>query len=758
MRKPEEIATAFAPRSSLDGARSLFLVGIGGAGMSALARLARQKGLVVEGSDSTEGDETKRLKAEGFPVKVGHTDEIRTPDAMVLSDAIDLDSSPEVAAARTKGVPLLRRSQLLGWLLKDRKTIAVTGTHGKTTTTGMTGAGLVAAGLDPLVVVGAAVPQWGGPVRFGDGAWAVVEACEAYDALHDLDPEIVVLTNLEPDHLDFHGDWDRLRASVGRFVARGKTLIYCAEDTGASDIADDFEGHKVGYGHQEMADMALPGRHNALNAIGAWSACNETEAGDRSSAEDLVMDAIRVFTGAERRLQTIHEGDGVTVIDDYAHHPTEIDASLDALRERYPGRRLVVAYQPHLYSRTRENLDGFARSLSEADLLVMTDIYPAREDPIPGISSARIAESAKTEVRYVPSRFLLPREVARWAKEGDVVVGMGAGNISEFAPAFVTEWKRGRGEKKRVAVFYGGDNAEREVSILSSRSVLAALREAGYDAYPVDATETLFRRGDLSDLAGDRRPDCAFLTVHGPGQEDGSLVGLMRLLHLPYTGSGLLASALAMDKAEAKIRLALAGLPVPQGARLIHENAEAFIAGGGLGVPSVVKPNANGSTVGVSFVNDADELRQAVHRAFAYDDVVLVEEWLRGMEVSVPVLLDEVLPTIEIRAKEGAYDFANKYTPGATEEIIPARLAPDVYAETQRLALAAHRALGCEAVSRTDMIVVDDVRPVILETNTLPGMTGTSLLPNAASAAGIPFPDVCARLVQDAIRRYEEAA
>lgn len=719
--------------------------------MSALARLARQKGLMVNGSDSTESDETKRLKTEGFDVKVGHTDAIGTPEAVVISDAIDLATSPEVAAARDKGIPLLRRSQLLGWLLKDRRTIAVTGTHGKTTTTGMLGAGLVAAGLDPLVVVGASVPQWGGPVRFGDGEWAVVEACEAYDALHDLDPEIVVLTNLEPDHLDFHGNWDRLRASVGRFVARGKTLVYCAEDTGAADIADDFEGRKVGYGHQETAGMALPGRHNVLNAVGAWSACQEAGAGDR-------MDAIRAFMGAERRLQTIHEGDGLTVIDDYAHHPTEIDASLSALRERYPDRRLVVAYQPHLYSRTKENLNEFARSLSEADLLVMTDIYPAREAPIPGISSARIAELAQTEVRYVPSRYLLPREVARWAKEGDVIVGMGAGNISDFAPAFVTEWKRHRAPRKRVAVFYGGDNAEREVSILSGQSILDALKMAGYDAYLVDATETLFRKGDLSELTGDRRPDCAFLAVHGPGQEDGSLVGLMRLLHLPYTGSGLLASALAMDKAEAKIRLAASGLPVPVGARLTHESAEAFIAKGGLGTPSVVKPNANGSTVGVSFVKEEAELRQAVHRAFAYDDVVLVEEWLRGMEVSVPVLLDEVLPTIEIVANEGTYDFANKYTPGATEEIIPARLSPEVYAETQRLALAAHRALGCEAVSRTDMIVVDDQRPVILETNTLPGMTGTSLLPNAAQAAGIPFECVCSRLVEDAIRRFEEAA
>ncbi|RYG41854.1 D-alanine--D-alanine ligase, partial [bacterium] len=289
-------------------------------------------------------------------------------------------------------------------------------------------------------------------------------------------------------------------------------------------------------------------------------------------------------------------------------------------------------------------------------------------------------------------------------------------------------------------------------------AVAGALERAGYDVSKVDASEILHKSGDLSGLIGDRRPDCAFLTVHGPGQEDGSLVGLMRLLHLPYTGSGLLASALAMDKDAAKAHLQAFGLPVPRGAKVTRANIDRLRSEGLLIVPSVVKPNANGSTVGVSFVEDESGLMEAIHRAFAYDDEVLVEEWLRGMEVSVPVLLEEVLPTIEIVPGEGTYDFANKYTPGATEEIIPARLSPEVYAETQRLAMAAHRALGCEAVSRTDMIVVNGDTPVILETNTLPGMTGTSLLPNAALAAGISFEEVCSRLVEDAIRRYEEAA
>lgn len=747
MRTPAEIATAFADRSVLTGAERIFLVGIGGAGMSGLARLARwEHGLHVAGTDSARSPETDRLEAEGFPVHLGHSGDALEEFAigrtvLVVSDAIDLNVSPEVTRARALNVPIVRRSALLGWLVKDRRVVAVTGTHGKTTTTGMVGTALAATGFDPLVVVGASVPEFGGPIRAGRGEWAVVEACEAYDGFHDLDPTVVILTNLEPDHLDFHGDWDGLKGSVDRFVATlpaDGVLLFCADDEGARDVAARSDRPSFGYGPVERP-LHLPGRHNATNA-GAAMATVASLGGDAEKA----LDALAAFRGSERRLQTLRDGE-IAVIDDYAHHPTEIRVTLQALRERHPDRRLVVVFQPHLYSRTADHLEEFAAALSLADFVVLTDIYPAREAPIPGISSARIAARLTVPHRYVPARDLLPREVKKLARAGDLVVGMGAGTISEFGPAFVAELDRPA--SKKVVVLYGGDNSEREVSILSGRAVHAALLERGWESRLVDLTTAFLRTGDLSALTGENRPDVVFLAGHGPRQEDGAIQGLLELMHLPYTGSGLRASAIAMDKDAAKATLAAAGLPVPRGQRVRTGDAAVWEG------PCVVKPNAGGSTVGLSFVERAEDLAPAIALALMYGDECLVEERLVGEEITVPYLVDRTLPTILIKPATGVYDFAMKYTPGATEEIVPAPLDPAIYAESQRLAEAAHRALGCEGATRTDMIVTDR-GPVILEVNTLPGMTGTSLLPTAAAAAGIPFGELCERILRDAAERH----
>lgn len=757
MRKAAEIESAFSPRSILDGKRSFFLVGIGGAGMSALARMLVHRGYEVRGTDSTKSPETDRLDAEGIAVRIGHSGEsLREGDVLVVTDAIDLDASPEVARAKELALPMVRRSQALGWLLQGKKVIAVTGTHGKTTTTGMIGAGLRAAGLDPLIVVGASVPEFGGPVVEGKGDWAVVEACEAYDSFHDLDPQIVVLTNLELDHVDFHGSYQGLRDSVLRFVAKvpdDGLLVYCEEDAGAREVAELSEGRSMGYGSRNGASPSgLPGGHNQLNASAGLAVAKAIGVDEGQAAK-----GVHDFVGAERRLQVLHEG-AVTVIDDYAHHPTEIEASLGALRERYlappdpqPARRLIVVYQPHLYSRTEPLIPEFARALSEADLVVLTDIYPAREAPIPGVSSARIAELVTKPCVYVPSRHLLPRKVARLVREGDVVVGMGAGTIADFAPAFLDELKRAARGETRVLVAYGGDSAEREVSLHSGRAVHEALLRKGYVSELVDLTDLLLANAQTA-IVGPERPDIVFLAVHGTHAEDGAIQGLLEMLHLPYTGSGLLASALAMDKQAAKKVLARAGLKVPFGTLLDKQSAAVTVA-----VPAVVKPNAQGSTVGLSFVERKEDLERAIAKAFAYDEAVLVEEWVRGMEISVPVLGDRPLPPVEIAPASGRYDFASKYIPGATEEIVPARLPESVLKRAQEIALAAHRALGCEGATRTDMIVpepYEGAEPVVLEVNTLPGLTDTSLLPNSAKAAGIEFDDLVDWIVKDAMRRH----
>ena len=765
MRKKAEILESFAQRDALDGYKSFYLVGIGGAGMSGLAKMLLRRGYEVAGSDSTASAVTAELATEGIQVRTSHSGEdIRTGQAIVFSDAIDLKTSPEVLRAQELGCPLFRRSQLLGWLLKDKKVLAVTGTHGKTTTTGMLGAALQAAGMDPLIVVGASVAQFCGPILEGSGKYAVVEACEAYDSFHDIDPFIVVLTNLELDHVDFHGTYEALLDSVVRFVSRipfEGCLVFCADDAGARDVAAHFNGRKLGYAkkafeetaagneeasfgnrsedHKEIT-LAIPGEHNRLNASGALIAAVQTGADVSKAAQ-----GIAAFTGAERRLEVKRDGP-IVVVDDYAHHPSEITASIRALKTRYPDRRLVVVYQPHLYSRTADLIPQFAEALSEADRVILTDIYPAREAPLAGISSAVIAELVTKPVEYVPSRHLLPAHVAAQTKPGDLVVGMGAGNISEFVPSFLRELDRSGPLK--IAVIYGGDSAEREVSLHSGLQVAGALKTHGYDVRLVDITDLLLSRGDVSSFTGANRPDVAFLAVHGTHAEDGAIQGFFELLHIPYTGSGIQTSAIAMDKRLTKQVLEVAGLPVPKGQFVTSADEEITIK-----TPLIVKPNAQGSTVGLSFVKEEGQIKDAIRKALQYDSAAIVEEWVQGMEISVPVLGDKALPPVEIAPVSGFYDFSSKYLPGATEEIVPARLPQHVLEKAQQYALKAHQTLGCQGATRTDLIV-DGENPVVLEVNTLPGMTGTSLLPNSAKAAGISFEALVDWMVQDALRRH----
>ncbi|MBS1718420.1 MAG: D-alanine--D-alanine ligase [Armatimonadetes bacterium] len=746
MRKQSEINEAFAPTERLSGFNEFFLVGIGGAGMSALARLLKARGFTVSGSDSTASIVTGNLNEEGIPVTIGHRREsVPVGAAVILTDAIDLTTSPEVAAAREQGNLIFRRSQALGWVLQNYRLIAVTGTHGKTTTTGLVGFGLIEAGLDPLVVVGADIPQFGGPVREGKGEWAVAEACEAYNSFHDLNPQIVVLTNLEHDHVDFHKTFDDLKGSVLEFLARlpkDGLLVYCEEDAGALEIAAAYQGNKIPYRASHLK-LAIPGHHNEQNASGALAAIEAAGANAERAKAGLAK-----FGGAERRLQVLHAGE-VAVVDDYAHHPTEIEASIQALRAQFPSRRLVVVFQPHLYSRTNGQFADFAKALDNADLVVLTDIYPAREDPIPGVSSARIVELLKKPSLYVPARQLLVKHVAPALKKGDVVVGMGAGNIASFAPDLVRYLtnQADKSRAKKVIVLSGGESAEREVSLHSGRQVFAALQRLGYAAKIVDPTALMLGGGNLTELA---EADAIFLAVHGPGAEDGKTQGLLELLHVPYTGCGVLASALCMDKHWTKQLLADAGLPVPKGVLLKSANEEVPLTG-----PWIVKPNCQGSTVGLSFVEKEADLKPAIAKGLAFGDV-LVEEWVTGLEITVPILGDRALPIVEIQARNGRYDFGSKYEIGATEEICPARISAELTKRCQDMALTAHRTMGCEGATRVDMILRNNTDPIILEINTLPGMTQTSSLPNSARATGIGFDELVDWLVKDAMTRYAE--
>jgi UDP-N-acetylmuramate--alanine ligase len=471
-------------------------IGIGGIGMSALAQLLLARGISVSGSDAQESEMTARLRGLGAQVSIGHRAEaVEGAGRVILSDAIHEDNV-ELARARVLGIPVVRRSQLLGELMAEKRGIAVAGTHGKTTVTAMVGAILAEAGMDPTVVAGGTYGPLGGNARAGRGEWLVAEACEAYESYLDLTPEIAVITNIEPDHLDHHKTVEHLRTSFREFAARVPPqgcVVLCADRPELREIAGRtrLPQEVVTYGFapeaqvrgteakasggggdarhprptggtcrlwiegEEVGELrvGIPGLHNVVNALGALAAAR------RAGAElEAARRALAKFEGADRRFQVLGGGGDarhprptggqVTVVDDYAHHPTEIRATIAAARAAFPGRRLVAVFQPHLYSRTRDFADEFAGALAEADVVALADIYPAREAPLPGVTLGLISKPLEErwgkKVLWEGPRQEVARQLAPHLRAGDVVLVMGAGDIGEAAHEVVGMLASGR--------------------------------------------------------------------------------------------------------------------------------------------------------------------------------------------------------------------------------------------------------------------------------------------------------------------------
>ena len=440
-------------------ARPVHFVGIAGAGMSALAELFLRRGVAITGCDanpSGAGD-LARLGVTVGPHDPAHVDGAR---AIVVTSAMP-KHHPELARARELGIPVIRRAEALGEVTADRELVGIAGTHGKTTTTVMTATALAAAGRDPTALVGGRVAEWEGNLRAGGDRLYVVEADEYDRSFLALSPTVAVVTNIEADHLDIYADIADIERAFAQFVRGARTIVLCAEDPGANslstpstteviryaiDSADarllaarirsDGGGSSfdVVYDDEQLGrvDLQVPGRHNVLNALAALAAGLSLGADFEPLAAGLAT-----FRGAERRFQRLGEAGGVLVIDDYAHHPTEISATLAAARAAFPNRRLIAAFQPHLYSRTRDFAREFGISLSNADRVFLTDIYPAREQPIDGVSATLIADALKVaggSLAWRGRRDDLADALADAVRSGDVVLTVGAGDITRTGP------------------------------------------------------------------------------------------------------------------------------------------------------------------------------------------------------------------------------------------------------------------------------------------------------------------------------------
>ena len=444
---------------------TIHFVGIGGSGMSGIAEVLLNLGYAVQGSDLKAGAVTRRLESLGARVFIGHrADNVAGADVVVVSSAIDR-ANPEVAHALGQRVPVVKRAEMLGELMRFRYSIAVAGTHGKTTTTSLVASVLAEGGEDPTFVIGGRLKSAATNARLGAGRYLVAEADESDASFMHLQPVIAIVTNVDADHLGTHGgDFERLKASFVEFLHNlpfyGLAVI-CADDPEARalipklarpyltygfDAGVDFRAVNVQrHGGQSSFDVLrpdnvaplsitlnLPGRHNVLNALSAIAVATELEIGDAA-----IQRALAGFQGIDRRLQVIGEVQTprghVTIVDDYGHHPTEIAATLEAARQAWQGRRIVLVFEPHRYTRTRDLLDDFAQVLSTADALIVAEVYPAGEAPIPGADGKALCRAIRSRGAVEPvllkSLDELPQVLAGIVRDGDVVLTMGAGSI-----------------------------------------------------------------------------------------------------------------------------------------------------------------------------------------------------------------------------------------------------------------------------------------------------------------------------------------
>jgi UDP-N-acetylmuramate--alanine ligase len=464
--------------------RHIHFIGIGGVGMSGLAQVMLSRGARVSGSDLHPNAATDRLAAQGatiYTAQVAENIAREEPDLVVYTAAIHEDN-PELAAARKTGVEIISRAEFLGRLMAEFKgpRVAVAGTHGKTTTTAMLAEVLMNGGLDPTVLIGGDYAPFGGNTRVGHSDVFVTEACEAYDSFLALRPDITIITNVEADHLDHYGTVERVFEGFRRFAAQTSAnglLVYCADDPGARRLVEELLGEegprrRIAYGleshgpdclwaentsesggklfavkrraagHEAVrsfhVELVIPGLHNVRNALAAIAAGLEIGVPEKA----ITTGQLRFFGGVGRRFETLGEVNGVLVIDDYAHHPTEIRATLAAARAAYPERRVVVVFQPHLYSRTRDFMDEFAGALAQADAVLLTDIYAAREEPIEGVRMADLARriaalAPDITLLYLPDKGDIPGALSWVTRPGDLALVMGAGDIREAGERFV---------------------------------------------------------------------------------------------------------------------------------------------------------------------------------------------------------------------------------------------------------------------------------------------------------------------------------
>ncbi len=742
-------------------------IGIGGIGMSALARILLRQGHRVTGSDTAQSAITDELVKEGAQVFIGHQEEHVQAGTVIYGSAIK-PQNPEFAKAKRLGLSLLHRADLLNVLCRDKLPLMVTGTHGKTTTTALLATVLMEANHDPSFVVGGVIQGLQINGRSGKGDYFIAEADESDGSFLKTIPFGAIVTNCENDHLDYWKSVEALHQGFKNFLTSVKNhLFWCKDDQKLCS----FSPFGFSYGFSKDADwhilkwkqepngivfdvefqgklfqeifVPLFGHHNVLNAAAVFGLCTSL-----NIAEDVVRLAFAQFSGIHRRLEKKGEAHGVIYYDDYGHHPTEIKATLRALRSIAKERWIVVLFQPHRYTRTRDLWAEFTTCFQEADVVVLTDIYGAGETPIPGITGENLALAIGA--LYGEEKINL--------RPFDLFLTLGAGDVTNRGIPILQEYGK-RAPKLKVGVISGGASPEHPVSLMSARNVTASLDPQLFEVIPflIPKSGEWVTTDVLTKL---QSCDVVIPVLHGPQGEDGMIQGFLHTLGIPYVGCDYASSALCMNKAWTKQVVSAHQIPVVP---YFEINRAAYFQNPTIFLDKIadfpvwVKAVHLGSSIGVSRAGNREELIKAIELSFSLDDQIIVEKEIRGREIEFAVsgnLDPKVALPCEILNEGAFYDYEKKYGKQAIGVEIPAQITELQKVVGTDLARRAYLAARCSGLTRVDFFLDEDGHFWLNEMNPFPGFTFNSAYPKMWEKSGLTQKELMNELVILALRQH----
>lgn len=753
-------------------------IGIGGIGMSGLARILLAQGKKVTGSDLSSNYVTQGLEQSGAKVFFGH-DKNHVADGATVVFSTDIpNDNPELAVAKLKNLRLMHRSDLLHALATEKEIVAVAGTHGKTTSTSLLIHVLKSANFDPSFAVGGVMNNYATNAGEGAGAHFVLEADESDGTFLKYDYSAAIVTNIDTDHIAHFGSFEKVIESFDAFIKKStnKRLLWvCADDVrlkqysttamtygfspDADAIISDFSQHgfeisfTITFEGKVYKDIRVPltGIHNARNAASVFLMALSLQV-----KPEAIYSAFSTFCGAKRRMDKKGDIQSVQLYDDYAHHPTEIKTTLHALRLAVCEKRIIAIFQPHRYSRMRYVLDELPGAFSEADCVIVTDLYTAQEKPVEGVSTEKIVsliKSSHPNVQYIP-RSELAAKVREQLMPHDVVITLGAGDITKVGGEIKDSIEKQGIKKLQVLVLLGGKSCEHEVSCTSSKTALTHLNRGLYAVSAIrigldgamqkmngDGTCVENKTGELLSkevLDEFMRADVVMPILHGPYGEDGTIQGFLEILNKPYTGCDTRASAISMDKIVCKQIAEQVGVPTTPFVACDYDEwikrSDAILqeVRSRLTLPYFVKPSHLGSSVGVTKVTNEKELRNACERAFAYDTHVLIEQGIAMREIEYALLGNHAIhipAPAEVKTGGQFYSYEAKYATTGFPVDVVAPLSEEDIERGRRLAEKMYRKVGCTGLARIDMFL--DAQGVFYfnEINPIPGMTPNSAYP-----------------------------